>query len=300
MPPETAKAGTTRGVAVAIVVAACFAVLLVVAERVQAGGSNEGVGGVFRFRDHGPGVTAWGWPLLLGLLASASMLIGSWAGSGSNRSMDRVNAVLIRVLILAAVVFMYVFPELPQLEAKSLTWRTIVYPVMTLLLPAMYLLRGRNGPYPWHLDVNWAFVFTFDIVGNDLHWYGTWPHFDDFIHVVNSIPFVVSMALVFLALEQRTSVVAGFWVVMVFTFAVFFSLHSLWEMYEFAADEIAGTELLPGGMREATLNNLAGILGAVLAVLLLRHWRRNGGLPRIVQPVGGYLDRTVRGRPAPG
>jgi len=292
--------GVARGRAIAIAFAIGFAILVVIAERVQAGGVNSGIGGMFRFRDHGPGVTAWGWVLLPGLLASASMLIGSWAGGGANRTMDRVNAMLIRIVLLIAVIFMYVFTELPQLEAKSLTWRTIVYPAMTLILPLLYLYQGRNGPYPWHLDVNWAFLFTFDIVGNDLHWYGTWEHFDTFVHVVNSIPFVVALALAFLALEQRTGVVASFGLVMAFTFAVFFSLHSLWEMYEFAADEFGGTELQPGGMHEATTDNLAGIAGAILAIFLLRYWRKNGWLDRIIEPVGGYFDHTVRRRPLSG
>ena len=217
--------------------------------------------------------------------------------------MDRVNAVLIRIVLLSAVIFMYVFTELPQLEAKSLTWRTIVYPVMTLILPLLYLDRGRNGPYPWHLDVNWAFLFTFDIVGNDLHWYGTWEHFDTFVQVVNSIPFVLvlvlvlALALAFLVLEQRTGVVASFGLVMAFTFAVFFSLHCIWEMYEFAADGFAGTELQPGGMHDATTDNLAGIAGAILAIFLLRHWRKNGWLDRVIEPVGEYFDHTVRRRP---
>ncbi len=285
----------TRGRLVALAVMAAFLVVLVVAERAQAGGDSERIGGVFRFREHGAGVTAWGWPIMLGFLASASMLVGSWASGGADRVLYLANAVLVRVVLLVAVVFMFVFTDLPQLEAKSLTWRTIVYPTLAFAIPVAYWLSGRSGPYPWFVDVNWAFVFTFDIVSNDLHWYGTWYYWDAFVHLVNSVPFFAVMAVVLLAVERHISASAGFRTVMVFGLLLFFSLHAFWETYEFMADHVAGTELQPGGMEEATMDNMTGIVGALVAVWLLDRWRRRGILDeRAVDPLDGYIRGTLK------
>lgn len=288
------------GVGAALLAALGLVVLLLVADRLAReveDGEFSGLAGVFRYRDHGTGVAIWGTGLLVGFVASTVMLFGAWVSAGANQWLLRANAVLIRVVLFFAVVFMFFFTDLPQLEAKSLTWRTIVYPSLTMLLPVGYWLRGPQGPYPWFIDVNWAFVFTYDIVSNDLHWYGTWYYWDAFVHFTNSIPFFATMLLVLLALERHVSAVAGYGTIAIFAVALFFALHGVWETYEFLADEVGGTELQTGGMREATIDNMTGLLGALVALLVITLWRDRGLLERLVSPIDGYLSHTVRGEP---
>ncbi len=44
-------------------------------------------------------------------------------------------------------------------------------------------------------------------------------------------------------------------------------------MEEFSADRFLGTNLQPGGMEEATRNNIAGIAGALIGIACMAWWR---------------------------
>lgn len=54
--------------------------------------------------------------------------------------------------------------------------------------------------------------------------------------------------------------------------AAFTAVHALWEMWEHLMDRFLHTRLQPGGMTEATENNLASLAGVVVAISLIRLW----------------------------
>jgi len=81
--------------------------------------------------------------------------------------------IAVKLALVAAIVFMLTHPGLPQFENKSLTLRAVLYPVFSLLVAAGYYLKGRRGDYPHLLDLLWGFTFTFDMVSNDAHLYGS-------------------------------------------------------------------------------------------------------------------------------
>ncbi|MEX1022225.1 MAG: hypothetical protein WD058_03660 [Dehalococcoidia bacterium] len=279
MDAHLTAAPSDRGRAIEVAVAAAVVVALAALVALAwADEGDDGVGGVLRFFEDGRGVQVVGLALLAGFILSTGALVGSWAGAGASRTLSVAGVVLVRVLLLAAVIFMFAFPDLSQFEAKSLTWRTIVYPSIAAIVPVTYALRGRQGPYPLLFDMSLVFGVTFDIVSNDLHWYGTWTWFDDFLHVTNSIPLMVVVGLLVLALERRGRLVRGFWGAVLFAYLAYFAVHGLWEVQEYLLDEYLGTELQPGGMAEATTNNIGGLAGAALGVALLWYWRRRGRL----------------------
>lgn len=224
--------------------------------------------------------------------ASVATTCGALASGGRQRLLTATANASVKLTLLAAVAFMFAFPHLSQFENKSLTLRAVLYPIFAFGFLALFRLRRMHGPYPMLVDLCWSFTFTFDIVSNDLHWYGTWRHWDDFVHFLNSVPFVALILIALLALERRGSMRLGFWGAALVGLAVYTSAHALWEMYEFSVDRFAGTNLQPGGMDEATRNNVSGIAGALLGTLLLWHWRRVGSLQQwAVEPLASYFGQ---------
>lgn len=96
-----------------------------------------------------------------------------------------------------------------------------------------------------------------------------------------------------MALESLGTLRLGFWATCLFAFSIYGTLHTFWEMEEFLLDKYAGTNLQPGGMAEATGNNLAGLAGALVGLGMLWLWRREGTLERCVaDPVAPFLSQV--------
>lgn len=275
LPSPTGSIATATGAAV---LAGIFA-----ASAAGAGG-DSGLGGVLRFREDGTGVAVLG--LVVMACFAVALTCGALATGGRDALLTEMADVAVKLTLLVAVAFMFAFPDLSQFEHKSLTLRAVFYPLLALAPYALYRLRNTRGPYPTLLDLCLSFALTFDIVSNDLHWYGRWKHWDDFVHFVNSMPFMVLIVAMLMLLERRGALRLRFWGAALVGFSVYTSAHALWEMYEFSMDRFTGTELQPGGTEEATRNNVAGLTGSVLAIALLWWWHRVGALrDEVVEPL---------------
>jgi hypothetical protein len=274
-----------------LVVAAAAALLAGLSAGAAAGaGGEHGLAGLLGFREDGNDVGALGLVVMGWFFAGVALTCGSLAGAGRERTLTAVGNASIKVTLLIAVIFMFAFPDLSQFENKSLTLRAVFYPLLALAPYALYRVRGAAGRFPTVLDLCLSFALTFDIVSNDLHWYGRWTHWDDFIHFVNSVPLMVLIVAPLLLLERRGIIRLGFWGAVLFALTIYTSLHAVWEMYEFFMDRFAGTELQPGGMEEATRNNVAGLAGSFLGVMLLWWWQRIGSLEdALARPLEAYL-----------
>jgi hypothetical protein len=144
-------------------------------------------------------------------------------------------------------------------------------------------------PFPLLFDVCLSFVFTYDIVSNDLYWYNNWLHYDDVMHFLNSIPFMLMVMLVLLSVERAGKVRLGLNGLLLFGLSLYISGHAFWEMWEFAMDAFTGTMLQPGGMAEATRNNLAGVGGALIGAALVWAGERRGMFSTAVDATTDYL-----------
>jgi hypothetical protein len=254
---------------------------------------------LLRFREDGTGVEIYGVGLVIGFGATIVLTIGALASAGSSSIITLAANIMAKTTLVAAAIFMFVFSDLSQFEAKSLTYRAVLYPTLAFMLPLAYLLRRRDGPYPGVMDLCLTFAVTFDIVSNDLHYYGTWKNWDDLVHFFNSLPIMVVIVVPILALEDRGYLRLGLGLSLVFGFTIYATLHSLWEMSEFLLDEYAGTNLQPGGMAEATGNNLNSLAAALIAALMIWWWDRQGRLqPNVVRPFVALFDGLGTARSA--
>jgi hypothetical protein len=281
MPTLAAMAVTAAGLSAVYVLAAADA------------GRTDGFSGLLRFREDGRGVEVYGLALVVGFSATVVLLVGSFVSAGENRLVMQAGNLAAKLTLLAAAVFMFVFSDLPQFEAKSLTYRAVLYPLLALMFPVTYVVRGRGHPYPGMMDLCLTFAVTFDIVSNDLHYYGTWKDWDDLVHFFNSLPIMVVIVIPILALELQGHLRLGLWLSLLFGLTIYASIHALWEMSEFLLDEFAGTNLQPGGMAEATGNNLSSLGGAVVALAMIWWWDARGNLkPYIVLPLASLMGSS--------
>lgn len=297
--PVSDSANRALRCAACIAAAMTCSALVVVVVFAHIDGSKTGVGGVLRFREDGRGVETYGLVLLALSIAVVSGLAAVIVSAGRLPRVAVATDLAAKVLLGLAVVFMFAFPHLSQFEGKSLTYRAILYPTLALLPLAIWLWHGRRQPFPWIFDGLLTFALVFDIVSNDLHYYGTWLHWDDGVHYANSVPILILLVISVMAFEEHGRIRLGFWGAFIFAFCIYTSLHAGWEMEEFALDRFLGTNLQPGGMEEATRNNLAGLLGGITAIPVLLWWSHDGSLREtVVRPFAGLFGRNLSLRAA--
>ncbi len=279
-----------RAIVVTVAMMAAFGGLAIASEQ-----DAPRLGFLMWFRHEGRGVTIEGTALFAAFGVALALAVGAFAAGGRARWFETAANVAVKVSMAGAVAFMLAFPDLPQFEQKSLTARAIMYPVLAAIVPVLYVVRRMQGPYPILPDLCWSFALTVDIVGNDLHWYGNWKHWDDTVHFLNTLPLMFIIVAVVLVLERHGVVRVGFWGAALFGLAAYTSLHGFWEMSEYLTDRYGDTALQPGGMEEATRNNLSSVLGSLLAVALLWRWSVSGFLERsFVAPLASYVAACGR------
>ena len=284
--PARARAASVRAAIAALVTAAALAAVALASEA-----DAPRLGFLMWFRHEGRGVAAEGTAVLVAFAIALALSVGAFASGGLVRWPAAAAAVAVRLSLAASVMFMLAFPSLPQFDGKSLTARAIAYPVLSSIIPAVWLLRRGRVAYPAFADVCWTLALTVDIVGNDLHWYGNWKHWDDTVHFLNSLPVMFLLIAGLLVLERRGVMRIGIAGAALFALALYTSLHGVWETSEYLSDRYLGTELQPGGMEEATRNNLSAALGSMLAIALACWWWQSGMLERaFVGPAASFVS----------
>lgn len=100
-----------------------------------------------------------------------------------------------RVLLIAILIYAVTHQDLPQFHGKAMMWRLILFPLVTLIVPAYWWLveRRRGEGYPFALDLLAMAPPLFDTVGNALNLYDRVVWWDDANHFVN--PFFIAIAL---------------------------------------------------------------------------------------------------------
>jgi hypothetical protein len=254
-----------------------------------------GLGFLLWYRSDGRGTGAEGTTLLITFLLAVTLSVGAFAAGGRLRMMEIAANAAAKAALVGAVVFMLVYPDLPQFENKSLTFRAILFPLLAFAPITVSMFRRPSGSYPTLIDLCLTMSLAIDIVGNDLHWYGNYAHWDDVVHFMSSVPLMIVIVSTLLALERNDALRLGFWPTIIAASALYGSLHGLWEISEYLSDRVLATELQPGGMEEATRNNIASMGGTVTAVGLLWWWRSSALLAEgLVRPLAGYMKMERR------
>jgi hypothetical protein len=88
-------------------------------------------------------------------------------------------------LALVALLAFGAFSGLERFAGKAFGWRLAGYSVAALLVPAVWIARGRRQPFPYVVDILFVAPFLIDTIGNALDLYDTIDWWDDANHFVN-------------------------------------------------------------------------------------------------------------------
>src|SRR5438270_10106310 len=140
-------------------------------------------------------------------------------------------------------------PRDPRFAGKAIPVRNLlIVGGLSLLFPALHLVRRRWRRYPFWTDAVWLSLFWLDMAGNSLDLYDRHRHFDLLPHFHGTGAAAIAMRRGFVLSRRR-----AFW----FTNA----LHALLEAQELATDVLFGTHNVRGWWDTAG-DLTAGLLGS--------------------------------------
>jgi hypothetical protein len=199
------------------------------------------------------------------------------APPGGARTGLVVTAAVFTATVLQLVVATFA-TGLPQFAGKGFGARLVAYPLLMLLVPAVWVSVRRlrapedRSPLPWSGYALIMTPFLIDVTGNTLNLYDTILWWDDANHCVNWFLLCAGIGVLLL----RASISPA-WALGGLVAGIGALLAVGWELGEWYTFIRHGTEL--GTAYEDTLGDLAlGCLGAVLAgVVVARLSRRRAG-----------------------
>lgn len=96
-------------------------------------------------------------------------------------------AIGLKVLLFALLAFAVTHQDWDRFAEKGTGARAIAYPLMVLVVPALWTAFGRprGAAYPVDVDILVTLPFVIDMVGNCLDLYDRVDRFDDVCHFLN-------------------------------------------------------------------------------------------------------------------
>lgn len=195
-----------------------------------------------------------------------------------NRRLLLIDLAL-KVALILALLHAVAFPDLPQYDGKGIGSRLILYPISTYLVPIVWWLvrRKRPTPYPYLIDICVVLPFLIDTLGNTANLYNTVGWWDDAMHFVTWVPWVVAFGLFIrnrahLRRFDVGAMTAGFGAI----------THILWEIAEYYAFIKSNPNEYNSAYTD-TLGDLAlslsgSLFGGLLVATVL--WNLSGRLAR--------------------
>lgn len=219
-----------------------------------------------------------------------------WANASFD---DRLQLIILTLLRLSIVVAAGVAVVLGQ-------WELLFFSVIALLLSYTPLLIERN--YRIDLPVEYEviivlFVYAAMFLGEAENFYQRFWWWDLFLHGLAGALLAFTGFMVLYTLYVRKKLVAKPFVISVFVFSFSLAIGALWEIFEFAVDEIFGTNMqksgLPDTMTDLIVDSGGALIAAGLGYFYLKRRNHTGIFGRFVANFlnnNPHLDGRTRGR----
>ena len=179
----------------------------------------------------------------------------------------RVLVATVLLATMAQLVVATLAPDLPQFEGKAFAARLVGYPLLMLLVPALWALAGRRHPHreptPWAAFGLLMLPFLIDVTGNTLGLYDRVGWWDDANHAVNWFLLSLGAGLLLSRAEIRPR-----WALALLVAGIGALLAVGWELAEWWTFIRHGTEL-DTAYTDTLGDEALGCLGAIVAGLLL-------------------------------
>ena len=199
--------------------------------------------------------------------------------------MPRARTVAVALLVLtAAQLAVATFVPLSQFAGKAFGARLVAYPLLMLLLPAVWAVRrwatGGAAPLPWAAFAWIMLPFLVDVTGNSFDLYDTVGWWDDANHLVNW--FFLSLGCGLLLGLARPE---PRWLLGLAVAGLGALLAIGWELGEWWTFIRHGTELATA-YTDTLGDEALGCLGAALAALVVSRRSRKSAANSAAQPCG--------------
>lgn len=189
----------------------------------------------------------------------------------------KIINILLKISLAGLLVHAVYFSDLPQYKDKAIALRVIFYPLTALLTYIVWRIlqkrKGRNIEYPHIVDICLTSVVAFDLLGNTLALYDKITWWDDIMHLLLSIPWVLVVGYLIRNRGYSKWVTAGL------VMAYGSTSHIVWELLEYLSFVRSNpTESLTAyqdTMGDLVLSLIGTIIGALITAFMLWQTKRN-------------------------
>jgi hypothetical protein len=181
-------------------------------------------------------------------------------------------AVVVKLAVVGLALYPLVRPGSGHFTGKAMGVRAVLYPAMTLLIPAIWLLAGRPHPYPALADIALGLPFAIDAGANVLGLFA--------IRGFDAIPHATGWFFLSLAFGLAIAPLAGErWILFLLVLGFGAVVDILWEAGEFAMlkSGASGLDLTYENTIQDLLMSLSGAAAAALVMATI--WWPAPGTP---------------------
>ncbi len=172
---------------------------------------------------------------------------------------------LLAIASLAFCLLVGLVVPMERLDGKGWPARAAGYPLSSVVMGAIWLVRGQKGRFPYIPTALLVTPFILDLLGNLFRFFDTVQNFDDFLHFVNWMFLCAAFVAMFdpanLASWNRAALGTGFG-----AFAII-----LWEFLEYLIMQSGTTGLhlsYEDTVTDLLLSSFGGLIGSLAMVRL--------------------------------
>lgn len=166
------------------------------------------------------------------------------------------------------------------LNGATIAAGLLVGNLLTLFAPVVFEFITRIK-LPMSLQIHFlAFVTASSFMGSILGFYGSVNNWDTYVHIDSGVLIAWFGLFLVLQAEQQSKGQLPKWFAIATAFAFTMASAALWELYEYASDQLIHTNMQIGGLEDTMIDTLAALIGATIAVVLVLLFRR----PKTVLP----------------
>jgi hypothetical protein len=185
----------------------------------------------------------------------------------TQQTRNRLGAYLnifLKLVLGGLIVHALWFNELTQYRQKAFGIRIVSYPIIALLSYGVYrfFLRKRNVSYPLIIDLCLTAVVVADFAGNTLNLYDSIAWWDDAMHFLISIPWVIAGGLSLAKLAHRRA--AAFLLVLGYGAVS----HILWEIFEYFSFVRSNSTEFATAYQDTILDLILSLSGSLTGALI--------------------------------
>ena len=190
-----------------------------------------------------------------------------------DKMLAKITTIFMKLCLAGLVIHALLFNELTQYRQKAFGIRIIAYPLIACASFFLYwlVLKRKKFAYPIAIDICLTTVVLADFAGNTLNLYDSISWWDDIMHFLISIPWVIVAGLVYRHFVINRHVLFG----LILGYGAV--THVLWEVFEYISFVRSNSNEFTGAYKD-TIGDLVmslcgSLIGAVTVAYLLKRSR---------------------------